>query len=474
MNIIGRKSEQQVLSDCVNSEKPEFLAVYGRRRVGKTFLIREFFNNEFTFYATGVNNVGMKEQLEYFNDSLLEYGSTETTPLKTWREAFLRLKQILLKPGIKTDPVSGKKIVFLDELPWMDTPKSGFRAALDHFWNSFGSTKNELVFIVCGSATSYIINNILGDKGGFYNRITQSIRLMPFSLKECEDFFESNRISVNRHDVILSYMVFGGIPYYLGLFNRRLSVTQNIDTLLFEQNGKLYYEYDRLFSSLFRNPGKHLQIMKELSGKGIGMTRKEIIFHTKIPDGELLSRSLVELEQCGFIRKYRNYTKKGKEHYYQVVDPFVLFCNKVLKERKISSWVKYAGTPAYHAWCGNSFEIVCLNHIREIKQILGISGIESTEYSWRSSSVSKGAQIDMLIDRSDNCINICEMKFTNQPYIIDVEYEKNLIHKTECFREETKTDKSLHLTMICSAGLQHNAHSGIITNEIDADDLFIS
>ena len=472
MNIIGRKKEQELLSDCVDSGRPEFLVVYGRRRVGKTYLIREFFNNEFTFYATGVNNVNTKEQLEYFNDSLIEYGCDEKTAPKTWREAFSRLKELILSPETRRDPVSGKMIVFLDEVPWMDTVKSSFRPALDHFWNSFGSTREDLLLIVCGSATSYIIKKIIGDQGGFHNRITRSIRLMPFSLKECEAFYASNDIPISRLEIIQSYMVFGGIPYYLNLINRRMSLTQNIDALLFNPNGQLHYEYERLFSSLFRNPGKHLSIIQSLSRKGTGLTRKEIVDDTGIADGELLSVALEDLEHCGFIRKYNNYIKKKKEGYYQVIDPFVLFYNKVIAGGKTTSWIHYMGTPGYNAWTGFAFEIVCLNHIDRFKEVLGIAGIESAEYSWRSQTSNPGAQIDLLIDRTDNCINVCEMKYSGSPYVIDAEYEKKLRYKQECFRNETKTEKALHLTLVTSSGLSHNSHSGVVVNEIDADELF--
>ena len=472
MKIIGRKREQEVLTYCSNSEKPEFLVVYGRRRVGKTFLIKEFFNNEFAFYATGVNNVGTKEQLGYFYESLREYGSVEGEVPKTWREAFSRLKSLISDPNVKKDPASGKIVIFLDEVPWMDTAKSGFKPALDYFWNSFASSQKDILLIVCGSATSYIIKNIIGDKGGFYNRITNSIRLMPFTLKECEEFYISNGVSINRYEIIQSYMVFGGIPYYLNLINRRMSLAQNIEALLFNPTGQLYYEYDRLFSSLFRNPGKHILIIEALSGKGIGMTRKEIIEDTSISDGELLSVALEELEHSGFIRKYKNYTKKKTEGYYQIIDPFVLFHNKIIAKEKASSWIRYVGSPSYNAWSGNSFEIVCLIHTDIIKQALGIAGIESVEYSWRSQTSEPGAQIDLLIDRTDNCINICEMKYSGSPYVIDPAYEKKLRYKIECFRKETKTEKSLFLTMITANGLKHNAHSGVVINELTADDLF--
>ena len=472
MNLLGRQKEQEVLEDCLNSDQSEFVVVYGRRRVGKTYLIKEFFNNEVSFYATGVAETNTKEQLDYFHDSLLEYGSKEKRPPQNWREAFSRVKEILSQQNVKRDPLTGKRIVFLDELPWMYTTKSGFKAALEHFWNSWGSSQKDILFIVCGSATSWIIHNVLGNQGGLYNRITRQIHLRPFSLSECETYLASKGLMMNKKDVSDCYMVFGGVPYYLNLMNRRYSLVQNIDFLLFRQNGQLYYEYDRLFHSLFRNPKKHMQIIFALSKKQSGRTRAELIKDTGIADGGLFSKALEELEQCGFIREYKNYAKSKREQYYQLIDPFVLFYLSFLQEKKHVSWVNYYGSPGYYSWRGNAYEILCLNHISQIKSALGISGVESMEYSWRSTGPGKGAQIDLLIDRSDNVINVCEMKYSSEPFVIDSGYEGVLTHKLEAFRCETKTKKTLHLTMICASGLERNKHSNVVINVINGDELF--
>ena len=261
-------------------------------------------------------------------------------------------------------------------------------------------------------------------------------------------------------------MVFGGIPYYLNLLNRRYSIVQNIDVLLFQENGQLYYEYDRLFSSLYRKPQKHMEIIRALAKKRKGMTRTELIADTKIADGGLLSKAIEELEQCGFIRAYKNYVKKATEQYYQLIDPFVLFHLDFRIEKRYSSWTKYHGTPGYYAWRGNAYEILCLNHLPQIKEALGISGVETMEYSWKSSAAKKGAQIDLLIDRMDNVINVCEMKYSTEPFEIDANYEEDLLHKLEVFRKETKNEKTLHLTLICASGMERNKHSNIVINMI--------
>ena len=472
MNIIGRKIEQQKLRDILDSKKAEFVVVYGRRRVGKTFLIKEFFDNRFSFYATGVNDVSLSDELSFFEDSLRDYGDNDTSHIKSWREAFLRLKRILQNDSVSRDPASGKKIVFLDELPWMDTPKSGFKPALDHFWNSWASTQDDIVLITCGSATSWIIGNILTSRSGFYNRVTAQIHLMPFSIRECKSLFAFYDIPLTQNDILVSYMIFGGIPYYLSLFSKRLSLAQNIDNLIFNETGQLHYEYRQLFDSLFRSPGKHREILKALTQKRMGLSRKEIIKETKIADGALLTKALTELEQCGFIRRYKKYTMDKKDAIYQLIDPFLLFSYTFLESGKISSWLNYIHTPGYNAWCGLAFELVCLNHIDQIKHTLGIAGVETSECSWRSKKSSHGAQIDLLIDRADNVINICEIKYSTGLYTINSDYAKELENKLDVFQNETQPKKALHLTMICSNGLKHNEYSSIAVNEITSEDLF--
>ena len=468
--MIGRKDEISTLQECLESKRPEFLVVYGRRRVGKTYLIKEFFNDDFSFYATGVAKLNTRKQLKVFNESLIRYGSKDKTIPKDWFEAFARLETLLTETGNR-NAISNKMIVFLDELPWMDTPRSDFKSALDYFWNSWGSSRKDLLFIVCGSATSWIINNILKDTGGFYNRITRQIHLMPFCLRECEQLLESNGMHMTRKQMIESYMVLGGIPYYLNYLKSSLSLAQNIDMLFFHENSPLRYEYNQLFSALFKKSGYYSDIVEELAKKKSGMTRNELLDSGKTPAGKELTKCLNELEQCGFIRRYRNTTKKN-DFIFQLIDPFVLFHLTFIEGRDLDSWLDILNTPSYFTWCGLSFERVCLLHVSQIKDALGIRGISSNEYSWRSSRSTPGAQIDLIIDRKDDVMNICEMKYSQEEYTIDSQYEKNLLNKIDAFRTETKTKKALLPTMITLDGLKKNQYSNSIACSLSGDDLF--
>lgn len=473
MNIIGREREKDILQQCLESRKPEFLVVFGRRRVGKTYLIKEYFNERFSFYTTGIPDEKTRNQLKAFNESLKYYGDGIGTVPKDWFEAFSRLRAVLENEKVQRDYSTGKRIVFLDEVPWMDTARSDFRSAFDFFWNSWGSSQKDLLLIVCGSATSWIINNILNDVGGFHNRVTKQIHMAPFSLGECEDFYKNSGIIMSREQVIESYMIFGGIPYYLNLFDRRLSLAQNVDSLVFDERGDLHYEYEHLFRSLFKKANNHIKIIETIAKLKRGLQRSELTEKSGVPDGEGLTKALRELEQCGFVRQYNNLTTKKNGSIYQVIDPFVLFSLRLIRDKKLISWQTFIKSPDYYSWRGNAFEIVCLLHISQIKEALGISGVESSEYSWKSKKKAGGAQIDLLIDRADDVINLCEMKCTDKEFEISAKYKEELQNKVSTFIEEVQPKKAVHITLITSNGFKKNEHSEIVQNIISPEKLFL-
>ncbi len=471
MKIIGRNREKDSLMKCLMSTRPEFVVVYGRRRVGKTYLIREYFNRQFSFYTTGLSDEKTKGQLRAFHESLTSYGMEKKSLPKDWFEAFSNLRELLESDNVYREPINNKRVVFLDELPWMDTARSDFKSALDYFWNSWGSAQEDLLLIVCGSATSWIINNLLTGKKGFHNRVTKRIQLMPFTLKECELLLEMNDIVMTRSQIIESYMVFGGIPHYLNLLDSRLSLTQNINELCFKRYGELHDEFYNLFYSLYDKPEKHMAIIEALAAKKEGLSRVQLSEYKEIGGGSVLTKNLRELEECGFIRRFSNYTKET-DALYQVIDPFCLFSMEFINNKKLDSWNEYVNSPGYNSWRENSFEIVCLNHINQIKASLGISGIETNEYSWRSSKGGSGAQIDLLIDRKDGVINLCEMKYTNEEYVLDKDEVDKIHNRMAFFQNESKTQKAIHITFICGNGFKQNKYSGTVQNVITGEELF--
>ena len=476
MNIIGRKKEKDILDQALRSDRPEFIVVYGRRRIGKTYLIKEYFNNRFSFYATGVPEARSNRlKLKAFYDALREYGDTGKKAPEDWIEAFGRLKKLLSDDRVIKDPVSGKMVIFLDELPWMDSNRSDFKTALDLFWNGWASTRSDICLIVCGSATSWIIKNLLLDRGGFYNRITRKIHLDQFTLLECEELFLQRGIILPRDQVVRSYMTFGGVPYYLNYYDSRLSLDQNIQELIFENSGQLFDEADMLFRALYIHPENHMKVIDALAGSDYGLNRTELSDKTGISNGISLTNTLLELEQCGFIRRYKAYRKEQYGSFYQITDPFTLFYSRIVRKRKVTSWMQFIGSPGYYGWLGSAFEKVCLNHVRQIKTILGISGIESSEYSWQAAGNDnkKGAQIDLLIDRADNMVNILEMKCTEKPFAPDKEYRSALANKRDRFTEITRTKKAVTIILISMNGVSSFDYAGIVHRTIAGEELFI-
>lgn len=470
--IIGRKEEQETLLSAVQSEYSELIAVYGRRRVGKTFLIRETFGYKFTFQHTGLAKGKTKDQLFSFAISLRDAGYDDAPIPSSWLEAFSLLSHFLKN---STDE---KKIVFLDELPWMDTPRSNFISAFEHFWNGWASARKDIVLIVCGSATSWIINKVINDHGGLHNRVTQRIALQPFVLRECEMFVRSRGLEMNRHQIAECYMVLGGVPFYWSLLEKGLSLAQNIDKLFFAKNGKLRNEFNQLYASLFKTPGQYIDVVTVLGKKKTGLTREEILEATHKQSGGLLSKVLEELEYCGFVRKYNGYGKKAKSALYQLVDNYTLFYFKFIQQSENNDehfWSASIDSPIHRVWSGLAFERLCLAHIQQIKAGLGITGVLSNVYSWRKEADenSGGAQIDLLIDRNDQVVNICEMKYALSEFCITADDERNLRHKKSVFIESTNTRKAVHITMVTTYGVQKNSHFGIIQNEITLDDLFM-
>ena len=469
--IIGRKDEQQILRSAAQSENSEFVAVYGRRRVGKTYLIRETFGYKFTFQHTGLAKGNTREQLFSFAISLRDAGYDDCPIPKSWLEAFSLLSTYLKN---STDE---KKIIFLDELPWMDTPRSNFISAFEHFWNGWASARKDIVLIICGSATSWIINKVINDHGGLHNRVTKQIALQPFTLKECEMFAQSKGLEMSRYQLAECYMVLGGIPYYWSLLEKGMSLSQNIDKIIFAKNGKLSNEFNQLYASLFKSPEQYIDVVTALGKKKAGMTRDEIIAATDKYSNGALSKVLDELEYCGFIRKYNGFDKKSKQAIYQLIDNYTLFYFKFIQQNENNDehfWSASIDSAMHRAWSGLAFERLCMAHTQQIKAALGIAGVLSNVYSWRKEAdeTSDGAQIDLLIDRKDQVVNLCEMKYSLSEYTIDAEYEQKLRNKKSVFIDTTNTKKAVHLTMVTTFGIKANAYSGIVQNEVTLDDLF--
>lgn len=471
--IIGRKREGAILKNAAGDDQSHFIAVYGRRRVGKTFLIRETYDYRFTFQHAGLSQGGMKQQLYSFAASLKDAGLEVKKNPENWLEAFEYLKDLIRKSTEK------KKIVFIDELSWMDTPRSDLMTALENFWNGWASARKDIVFIVCASATSWMISKVIHNKGGLYNRLTEQMGLGPFSLAECEEYVRSRQLSLTRDQILQYYMIFGGIPYYWGFLKRGMSLAQNIDQILFKKDAPLKDEFRYLYASVFRKPEVYLQIIRALGKKKAGMTREEIISASgKANSGDLTGR-LEELECCGFIRKYYSFGMKKKNAVYQLIDGFTLFYFQFLEDEPTDEnfWSNQVNMPKINTWTGLAFERVCLTHVDQIKKKLGIQGVLTETGSWYCTANAEkgihGSQIDLLIVRKDGVINVCEMKYSFAEYTITEKADADIRRKLNDLRTATGTRYALYPTMITPYGLIQNAYAGNIQSVITLEDLFL-
>ena len=476
--MIGRANECAQFKRYLSSDKSEFIAVYGRRRVGKTFLIRQACQDSFDFFVTGIHDAPKNEQLINFALALQKFSRSERPVVRSnWIMAFHDLITYL-----ETLP-TGPKVIFIDELPWMDTPKSGFIGALENFWNNWAALRNDVKLIVCGSATSWMLNNLIKSVGGLHNRLTHHIQLEQFSLAECEEYFKKYGFAYNRKTIAECYMIMGGVPFYFSFMEKGKSLHQNIDALFFSGNAPLKDEFNNLYKALFRRSNHHIEVVTALSEVGKGLTRKELLEKTKLTDNGAFGTVLEELEQCGFIRHYLPFghshatsaERLPSDTLFQLIDCFTLFhFHYIVRNRYASEnyWTLSMSSPEHAVWTGLAFERLCLCHINAIKKSLGISGVLTSICSWRSHRKLGGAQIDLLIDRKDETVNVCEMKYYSGEYAISADERERIDNRLCLLREETGTKKSFLFTLITSFGYRENANSDGVQCSLTLDDLF--
>ncbi|MBX3708753.1 MAG: ATP-binding protein [Gammaproteobacteria bacterium] len=480
--IVGRKKEIHMFEEVLTSKSAEFLAIYGRRRVGKTYLVKQFFESQsgIFFELTGLNDGNLKEQLANLSISLAKtfYDGAEMAIQKTWTDALRQLSK-----AIEGVPLNKRIFLFFDELPWLCTRKSGFLKALEYFWNSHWSNRKKLVLIVCGSAASWMLEKIIYAKGGLHNRITVSLSLLPFSLKEVEEYLEYHGHKLNREQALQIYMVTGGIPHYLKAIKKNYSVAQNINALCFQKNGLLFDEFNKLFYSLYEFPELYINIIRAIAKKANGISRDDLIKSIKSSDGGYLNVMLKSLEEAGFISSFLplGHTRRGV--HYRLIDEYVLFylnwIEPLHKQTRITTttsyWTKVIHTAAWYAWAGYAFEAVCWKHVDAIKSALGLDAIHVNWGDWRyiPEKSNKGAQIDLILDRDDDCITLCEIKHTEKDFAFTKSYSKDIETKQAIFKEQTRTKKQIQWCLIVSNGVVRNEYfKTLIDHVVVLDDLF--
>lgn len=472
MPLIGRQPEKALLDRLLASGEAEFLALYGRRRVGKTYLIREHFKKQLVFELTGLKNGPMKEQLANFHQELTQRGGKPPEVPGTWQEAFQQLAVHL-----KSRRGTGKLVIFLDELPWLAGPRSGFLPALDHLWNTFLSRDPRFILVICGSAASWMIAKVIDHKGGLHNRVTARIRLEPFTLAESAVFLKARGMNLTNYDQLTLAMVMGGVPHYLKEAAPGKSATQIIDEACFHPTGLLRGEFDRLYASLFDHSDRHVEIVRRLASEPQGVTRSGLT--GTYTTGGRLTETLRELEEAGFISTHVPFEKKSKDTIYRLTDEYSLFYLKWIENKRSAgagTFLKTQGSPGWRAWSGYALESLAHKHLPQIKRALGIAEVETNHCSWiqrPDKTWPDGAQIDLLIDRADNTINVIEIKFSHGPFTITKKYAEELRRKVEVFRNASGTKKNVFLTFLTTHGITQNAYAKeLVQVSLTTDNLF--
>ena len=473
--LIGRENEIETLNSLLISDESELVSVIGRRRVGKTFLIESVYAQQIAFKIMGIQKATTREQLDHFSLALTEQSQSllPAPRFKSWLEAFSAL--IIYLKRTATDD---KRVIFFDEMPWLETHRSKFLNAFGYFWNSWAVTNN-VVVVICGSAASWMIQKVVHNKGDLYNRITKRINLRPFSLHETELYLQSKGFNFNRYQITELYMALGGIPHYLKEIKKGDSVAQNIDRICFNPDGILFDEFEQLYPSLFEYSENHIEVVSTLAIKPSGMTREEIIKNSPLSNGGGLSKTIEELSYSGFITEYQPFDRIKKEKLYRLTDEYSLFYLKFIKKMKqegANTWQSFEQTPNYRTWSGYAFESICLKHIPEIKKALGISGIFSSTSTFyhKGAEGMAGCQVDLLIDRNDKVINLFEIKWANAEFVITKDYAKELRMKMTLFKHYSKTKKQVFFSFMSTYGVVKNENWGMIDKELTLDILFVS
>jgi hypothetical protein len=468
--IIGRNQERSDLEEYCRSHKAELVCVYGRRRVGKTFLVENTFRGQLAFSVTGSEDKRSSVQLKLFTRALRGAGDDASKSVRDWFDAFDHLRSLLERPDVSRG-IRGRRIVFLDEFPWLAGKRSDFLVAFADFWNSWASKQDDLLLIVCGSATSWIVKNLFENVGSMYNRITRRLYVAPFTLRETEQMLDAMGLGWSRATVLQAYLIFGGLPYYLDMLDRRLSLAQNVNVLCLDVRAPLRDEVPRLMEASLADSPLHRLVLQELSQRKKGVHRRELA--QRLGDnGGNLKKALDDLEACGYIRRYRNPYERYKPLIYQLVDPFLLFSLRYMGEGGLTDWGAFEGSPAYYAWRGNAFEIVCLDHAQQIKHALGIAAVETSCFSWESTSSHPGAQVDLVMERRDGVTDLIEMKYSDGPFVVTRGFVEDMQHKRSVFRDESKTRSAVHLVLVSANGTDGSAAASELSACVSGDDLF--
>ena len=461
-NIIGRKDEEEHLLWRLSHDEGQFIAVYGRRGTGKTFFVEELLGERIDLTVTGIPGGSRKDELHNFSRELSARSGQKFPFTRSWMDAFRQLRSF-----IETRKEQESIIVFLDELQWMDTPKSRFLTMLGHFWNSYGNWVRNFRLIIASSDPGWMIQKVFGDPGELYGRIVCRLWLRPFTLRETEELLQRRGFHLDRRETLLAHMLTGGVPYFLTMLDPKESLAENTERLFFSPDAPLCAECESVLSSLSAvsegSPGR--RILELLAQNDRGLRIEEITKALKPEPEDIIQDALQGLEESGLTRVYGSFRKRKHGAVHCLSDSSLLFCLRFVRG--------CAGTPPRsrsdagerRTWMNAAFAISCLRHMNEIREAAGISRILVSICVWQP----EGRPV-LVFDRGDRAVSICEIEYSESP-LSAAECLPHLQRLMEQFRAETRTKKALKPVMIAPYGID-GITDGWEVQCVTLDDLF--
>jgi hypothetical protein len=411
--FVGRKNELRMLNDAYRSGKDELVVLYGRRRIGKSSLVKRFAEKKKAYYefealegetTPGQINHFLQQLKKQIDDPILD-----SVRFANWEQVFTYLTEKVINRKSKV-----KKILFLDELPWMAAGRIRLVSLLKYYWDNHWKSKH-VMLILCGSVASFMVKKVL-HSNALYGRTTIEILLKGFSPEEAARLLSKKR---SREETLNYQLVFGGVPKYLEQINTSQSFNKNMNTLCFSPHGIMLKEVERIFYSQFREPRTYLKIINLLKN-GI-FSLSEISSKTKIPSGGGLKQYLKNLERAEMIRSYIPFDRSGNSKFkkYTLADEFLVFFFKymgpnlrVIKESSSRRLFETLTQNSFDSWLGFAFERFCLKHAGLLALVMDFADdiLLASPYFKKN---DERFQIDLLYQRADRVITVCEIKHQN-------------------------------------------------------------
>jgi AAA+ ATPase superfamily predicted ATPase len=463
--FIGRKVEIAQLTALIDLPRPSIAVIYGRRRVGKSELIRHVTQGKNVLSFEGLEGQPKHKQIKNFLFQLSAQSNIREKNISDWPDALILLRTLTQ---------DGQWIIILDEFQWMANYQNELVSVIKMIWEKYLSQNPDLTLILCGSIASFMKSKVL-KSSALYGRTDYELNLHELNLSEISEFFPGK----GSDEVIDTAMLVGGIPKYLELISEYPSLYDALEPLAFSQDGFFKTEYDRLFASHFGKKPIFMKIIQTLATNPYGLTTGKLAKEMQVASGGTLCHQLDDLESAGFLHSIIPFDKPegSKLRKYILMDAYVRFYHSIIrgsmKETTPPNTQFHAimSSPRYAAWAGMAFEFLCMRHHKEISRILGFHGIPYTAgpFFQRKTLDTPGVQIDLLFERSDKILVLCEMKYLLASVPGDIIDQVN--RKVSALQEKYPGRTILKVLLTKTGSTETVAKKGYFFRIIRADEL---